>query len=154
MVVTFDGDSMPGYQTDDGLYFAGEQRRTDNGPIRLTATGTPALPSLKSTTGLYELSADTKAYEGVTAGRSVAWTGEGAIAVANDSIYVDLYLSNEAGGSVSAVGEAPLVGTRFEITTDNDVYLAGTLVGGKLTASWVDERDWGKYKGTLTGRRH
>ena len=153
VIITFDGDSMKGYQTDAGLYLTGESR-TDDGPMHLTAFATPALPSLKTNTGLYELSADTKAYEGTTAGRSVDWTGEGAIAVANDSIYVDLYLSNEAGGSVSAVGEAPLVGTRFEITTDNDVYLAGTLVNGKLTASWVDERKWGRYKGTLTGRRH
>ncbi len=153
VVITFDGDSMKGYQTDAGLYLTGEST-TDDGPVHLTAVATPALPSLKATTGLYELSADTKAYEGVTAGRSVAWTGEGAIAVANDSVYVDLYLSNDAGGSVSAVGEAPLVGTRFEITTDNDVYLAGTIANGKLTASWVDERDWGRYKGTLTGRRH
>ena len=69
IVLVIDGDSMPGYQTDEGLYFTGS-RTNDNGTLRLISTGTPELPSLKSTTGLYELFGEHQSVRG-SHGRAV-----------------------------------------------------------------------------------
>jgi hypothetical protein len=152
IAITTGGLALDGYQTDEGLYLEGETTG-ERGSMAFAGVGTPGEIPLSNSSGLYDVEASTFMHYEDLAPTPMRWTGEAAVVVANDSVYIDLFMTNQSGGTTSATGGDALRKGRFSIATDNDDHLTGSLVDGRLRFKWKDVWDWGHYEGTVTGRR-
>jgi S1-C subfamily serine protease len=154
--LVFGKDTMVGYQTDAGLYFEGAWTGDgDSEPIEVTAIGSPRIDPPGQPTGLYQITGDTRFYKaGVSAPPRVRWTGEAAVVVANDSVYMDLFMTSDSFGTAASTGVGALHGNAFKIVTPTHESISGRFDRGRLTIDWIDERKAGPFKGILTGQRH
>lgn len=150
--LTADNIVLDGYQTDAGLFLEATGAGTD-GTLHVVAVATPAELPLSTLSGLYDLSGRTDMHllENSEPGFT-SWSGEAAVIAANDSVYVDIYLTNGAGGNAFVTGESPLSGNTFRFTVQGKT-VVGTASAGRLYLDWTDRREWGYYQGQLTGQR-
>jgi S1-C subfamily serine protease len=151
ITITTKGLTLDGYQTDEGFYLEGDADG-DRGALAVAAVATPGELPLSNNSGLYDVQARTWMHFEDLTPSSVRWTGEAAVVIANDSIYVDLFMTNDSGGTTSATGSDALRDGRFDIAND-DERLTGSVVNGQLRFEWKDVREWGRYEGTVIGRR-
>lgn len=149
------GVIFDGYQTEDGFYLQGT-RNAENGPIQFEMTGSPTTLELSNSIGLYRVTSQTEYRSGSYRGRYTNWVGEAAIVVHSDSVYIDMYMGNDAGGDTGISGRAALDKSgRFKVEDKKaGVRLEGTIRAGILQANWRDERDGGaRYEGSLRAER-
>jgi hypothetical protein len=81
------------------------------------------------------------------------WAGEAAVVVASDSIFIDIFLTNQVGGTAAGHWMGPLLGTKFYLSNPGYDALSGSVADGRLSMHWTLHRDWGEYEGPLMGRR-
>lgn len=149
---------------DDGL-FELEGGEDDEGDIVLTGRAKPAFRgkldssyvavtpvsySLLVRTGIYRISVRTTA-----SGAATDWQGRAAVVAANDSVYVDLALRNDAGGSVGFNAAGPVRDDSFSLTSDDGKRrLKGSFSTGSFVAEWRDRREGGTtFNGVMRGAR-
>ncbi len=156
IVIEIGGATWNGYQTDKGIFLESALEPPPGKPaytVQLNAEATTI--RLDRPSGLYELDVRTAYVDnGRRSTDPTDWTGDVAIVTVRDSIFVDLWLQNEAGGSVGFWAAGPLRsdGT-FDLTNKSRKRLRGRLGTGRFYAEWVDPRHEGRFEGTMEGRR-
>jgi hypothetical protein len=156
VLVEFGKSSFEGYQTDEGVYLVSSRAPTaDKVGIVVELHAVARAAKLSSRNGLYMLGTRTEFWSGRKAtGNFTDWVGEAAVMVANDSIHVDLYLKNDAGGTSYAYFTGPLGADGRFALRDPTHELTGRLASGRFMAEWIDRRiDSGSFRGTMQGRR-
>ncbi len=113
-------------------------------------------PPLSSDEGLYRVHAQTEYYyeRDRTPDYVTDWRGELAVVVREDSVWVDMYLANDVGGAVGFSALGQIVDSQFDlVSADGENRLTGRLQNGMLIAEWIDQRDSGRFQGTLIAER-
>jgi hypothetical protein len=65
-----------------------------------------------------------------------------------------MYLVNDAGGDTRFVAWGQMTGSQFDlVSSDGKSRLKGRLRNGVLDAEWIDEREGGRFQGTLSAER-
>ena len=154
VVAELGGSTWTGYQTDDGLFLESARGPKPGEPgVELHLSAEHTTLELAARNGLYDLQVRT-AY--TLEGRHVEyidWTGDAALVLANDSVFVDLWLENTDGGNVGTFAAGPIdANGSFDLVSSRGKSLRGRLRAGRFTAEWVDPRDRGVFRGTLEGR--
>jgi hypothetical protein len=150
------GLTYDGYQSDNDSFVLGAtSQERGKPPVNVWLGGVPVRLPLSRSDGLYVATSRTY-YE--SNGRRLDdpsdWSGEVAVAFAAGTIYVDLYLTNERGGTTSFYASGPLNGDAFTLKERKGSTLVGTLRNGVLRAQWRDQRDGGAaFVGTLRADR-
>jgi len=154
------GVTYDGFQTDSGgVYASGivsEGANSSPQTVRLHAE--PYSIRLSEAYGYYTAHVRTSQYQGNEYRGVVDWTGDAAVDVANDSIYVVLNLTNDAGGTTGMSVDGPVSKDGAFKLTDGEGANTRSLVGrvhaGVLTANWVDSRPEGaRFVGVLEAQR-
>lgn len=152
LTITTGGLSFDGYQTESGFYMETE-KETESGDYQVAVAATAEEIPLSSANGLYSVTGSTQMHlSGYDQLGSATWSGEAVVVYAHDSVYVDLFLTNDEGGSAAATMSGPVKDGGFDLRSNGD-RLHGWADNGKLQVEWIDRRDWGRYEGLLTGRR-
>jgi hypothetical protein len=82
------------------------------------------------------------------------WGGDAAIAFASDTIYVDLKLSNAAGGTTAFVGHGALVDHEsFDLSDSRGSTLKGWVRDGSMYARFFDKREGSAFIHTVQAER-
>ena len=154
--VELGGTVFSGYQTEKGLYLQASRVATQSQSgvrSRLDAEWHASDLSLRD--GLYRLSTRTqfKSNQYGQVGDYFDWSGEAAIVVANDSVYIDMYLENSKGGGALGTFSGALDHQGGFDLRNGGRSLKGILASGRLSAYWIDSRDTGQFEGVLDGRR-
>jgi S1-C subfamily serine protease len=155
VVLLAGGVAYDGYQTDD-LGFLATGELGGSAPSTLSLGAVPTRLPLSRSDGLFSVSTRTwyTAGSGREGGDPTDWTGEAAIAFNSDSITVDLYLENSAGGTTGMYARDRLgPNNTFDLWTDKRKHLKGYVRNGVLEAEWTDPRDTGAFSGKLHGER-
>ena len=152
---------LDGYQTDDGIYVDLRMGDTDTctthrAAMQWTLTSFP----LSQSVGLYDVTAHTFYYEDdKITGQPIDFTGQAAVVVAKDSVFIDVHLKNERlgdvgvtwGGSVAADGSFALA---FRSKDGSVGELTGSVLSGRLVARWKNAWKDGTYiAGDLVANR-
>jgi hypothetical protein len=156
VMVDIGGTALGGYQTAKGLLLEAERDPTpEKAGVRIELQATWWETRLNARTGLFEATSRTFWHDRDGRGSAVYWAGEAVVVVANDSVFVDLYLENEAGGKTGSVFEGRLKSDgRFELRNESgSKRLKGQLSDGRFRAEWTDRREGGRYEGVLEARR-
>lgn len=144
------GQHWEGYFTPDGgmaLVAEGEEMLD-------SAVATPVRLDLDARTGLYELEWQSRPAGLMEDGEPVAWSGRAAMAVERDSIWVDLGLENEEGGTSGFFAVGAIKNGMFTLQSPNGDRLVGVVGEGSLVARFYDKRLEGeKLQGWLKGTR-
>lgn len=154
------GVTYDGFQTDSGgVYVSGIVSGAANAsPQSVRLHAEPYSIRLSETYGYYTAHIRTSQYQGNEYRGVVDWTGDAAVDVANDSIYIVLNLTNEAGGTtgMSVVGPVSKEGA-FKLTDGKGAdtrSLVGHVHAGVLSANWIDSRPDGvRFVGALEAQR-
>jgi hypothetical protein len=131
-----------GYQTEDGLYattsFTGRDGARITSQLRARRTDI----ELTKPYGLYDLTGHTDYYVAERSSSQVMdWYGRAAVATYRDSIWVDLYLVDEAGSDTGGYFVGPVRnGATFALESERGSKLSGTLRPGQMYLHWVDPR--------------
>jgi hypothetical protein len=154
VVLEAGGISYDGYQSDDGVYLTADYTDKKSGDTyAITFRGVPYTNALSNSGGLYRAQVRTQwmSTGGVASNSFTDWSGNAAVVVANDSVWIDLALSNASGGTVSLYGASALgTNNTFDIwSSPANRRLQGSVSRGLLTAQWTDIRDIGRFVGTL-----
>ena len=159
VVLSAGGVTYDGYQTVDSGFFATGSLISPSGErFELKMLSTRTQYPLSAPTGLYDVNLRTAGYAKQEYVEDVDWAGDIAVAVARDTLYVDLYIANSAGGSAGVSGRSAWGsdGT-FDIVAKNSqgftTELRGTLRDGAFVATWLDERNGFRYQGSLRAVR-
>jgi S1-C subfamily serine protease len=158
VVLEAGGIDFDGYQTDDGVYLTGDYTDAKTGAkYAITMHATPTTIALSYSSGLYRTRVRTQwaSTEGVISSTFTDWGGNVAVVVANDSVWVDLSLSNADGGTIALFGSSALgSNSSFDIwSVNHNRHLQGSVSGGVLSAQWTDYRDVGRFYGPLQATR-
>jgi len=150
-----------GYQTDDGGFTVTGRLRvpsaTDTVSYEVSTTVAPYLAPLSDNSGIYGIEAHTYFRPNETKEQlpnRLDWSGSSAVIIADDTIYVDLTLRNDLGGTKSFLASGRLQSDgAFELGNDAGDYLRGKVRAGMLQATWHDQRSTGTFDGSLAGTR-
>jgi hypothetical protein len=156
VVLQAGGLTYDGYQTDSGVYL--EARDSDATYVLSASTYTFAL---SARSGVYGVSIRTDYIADGTARANsyTDWSGVAAIVTANDSVFLDLYVTNTLGGSSLLTGKGPLYADgEFYVTpykgSLRQTRFSGRFAGaGVIAGNWSDVRDGGRFEGQLTATR-
>ena len=144
-----------GHQTRDGFALASHVEIGSN-QYDLQLEAEPYRLPISRNTGLCAATARTFYYsaDGEREPTSTTWRGDLAAGFTSDTVHVDLFLYNSAGGSTGLYGSSPLgENGSFRIENDGHV-LEGSVRAGVLRASWLDRRSGGsRFQGTLEAVR-
>lgn len=150
--------NMVGYQTSEGFWVSHDSAAKSE---LLELQTKKSSRGLDAANGLYAASCSTQTLGSISVGgerfqtkrEGPDWIGEVAIIVADGQVHVDLFMKNSAGGSTRMNASGPISEGRFEIR-DGGRRLTGTLVAGRMSAQWVDERSADlRFEGTLRAER-
>jgi S1-C subfamily serine protease len=149
------GMTYTGYQTEQGLYLtANVTDSASRSSIGVALQAEPYEVDLTGASGLYEVSGRTLVdFTKQGTSRNTDWTGEAALVLANDSVYVDLFLTNSAGGTASFSAMGPIQGGAFDLSARSGARLIGTVYSARMVLDWTEPREWGSYRGRLDARR-
>jgi S1-C subfamily serine protease len=151
------GWNWRGYFTDDGgMALAAD---TTIGDVAYTdsVVARPTELDIDVPSGLYQLEWRSRWGERAHSrleGDLIDWSGRGAVLVVHDSVYVQLFVSNDRGGSTVFAGLGPLTDGEFSLSLRNGSSLNGKIGGGRISATWIDQRNNGnRFEGQLRGTR-
>jgi hypothetical protein len=152
-----DGRDYAGYQSDDGMFAEASDVDSDGDARQMRMRFRPTSTNLAHANGLYGAAVRTR-YRSARGGLGdwTDWTGDLAVVTSNDSIWVDVTLVNQVGGSTGAF----LVGAlnddgRFALYNPRRTFsLVGRVAAGILSAEWTDVRkDGSTFSGMLRANR-
>lgn len=139
------GITWDGFQAEGGGFFAEGRFTFEKREFVSVISAEPYRLPLSSEDGLYRATVRTRyRARGREGSDYLEWTGDLAVAFANDSIYVDLALYNASGGSTAFFATGRLIaGERFDLSDSSGSRLTGSVRDGLLTADWTDQRENG-----------
>jgi S1-C subfamily serine protease len=150
--------SYSGAQTAEGFEATGSWTTDEGVAVNDHLRAERTTLDLTSNAGLYELTSRTLWQNGKASkpsGQPLDWTGEAAVVITRDSIWMDLYLENAKGGNTGAYfhGALPSDG-HFALRNEAGKRMTGRVQDGHLHADWTDPRDDGSsFVGTIEGSR-
>ncbi len=157
VAVEIGGIAYDGFQTDSGVYLEGTFRSGTGEAVHTSLVGFLYAAPLSVNDGLYRVKSQTDYYPSRgrrPSGKLTNWTGELAVAVAGDSIWVDMHLVNDVGGSVLFRAWGQTRDSDFDLVShDGDKRMKGRLRNGVLVAEWTDRRDGARFHGTIAAER-
>jgi hypothetical protein len=110
---------------------------------------------LAEVSGVYDVEVRTTSTMQGRQGEPLTWRGTLAVIQTRDSVWMDLFLKNQRGGSTGTLVRSPRGpgGTVHGIAETKS--LRGHIRGGSLEMDWEDRRDNGNaiYTGVLRGQR-
>jgi S1-C subfamily serine protease len=147
VVLEIDETTFSGYQTDEGIVLSSRRTDKDGDTIVSRMRMMAATNTLSNTTGLYTARARTLFHSGSRSGGHTEWTGDAAIVNAKDSVFIDLTLGNDSGGSTGGFlkGAIKEDGSFEAWDYRRMLTLEGTISSGILRAKWTDRRENGVY---------
>jgi hypothetical protein len=150
--LTVGGTSLDGYQTDTGFFLENDHVGR-GGTFKVMLTAVPKETALSAPTGLYAVTGQTARHvTGFREAGLTTWSGEAAVVSVRDTVWIDLFLTNDMGGTASATMAGPVRDSEFDLEREG-TRLHGWVDHGAFQVEWVDRREWGRYEGSLTGRR-
>lgn len=156
--VTIDvgGMVLDGFQTDSGLHVEAVLPNASQGSQVFTLDASRFVLPLSSVDGLYAVQARTTYYarDGHPSATAYRWSGDLALTTANDSIWADMVLVNQEGGSVNLSTSAHFSDSDLDLTSaDSTRVLKGSLRAGRFVGTWIDHRGGARFQGSIEAQR-
>jgi len=151
--------ASPGYQTDNGAFFASESNLGDSITYSSRVHMVRDPSNLSVNEGLYRVQLLTTYEAGSFHPPEILqWDGDMLIVrIANgDSVFVRMIVRNAKGGSTGLNGMSwqPRTATHFNVVGfDGTTSMTFTLENGRVSGTWLDQRPGALYRGTLEGTR-
>ncbi len=157
LIDVYDGWNWRGYFTDNGgMALAAD---TTIGDVAYTdsVVARPTELDIDVPSGLYQLEWRSRWGERAHSrleGNPIDWSGRGAVLVVHDSVFVHFFVANDQGGNTGFAGAGPVTDGEFTLTRQNGSSLTGRIGGGRISATWIDQRKNGnRFEGQLRGTK-
>jgi len=149
------GVAYDGYQTNGGGFVASSIQVYRGDTLRYNIVASPTSIPLSEKFGLFDASVRTTFTNtnGYSSGDVTDWRGDMAVAISADSIRVDLWLTNDAGGTTAMDAVGPITTDGSFAIASNGSRLRGHIQAGRVIADWEDNRDTGRFAGRLDASR-